>query len=161
MKKVLIVGLLVVVLALGTMGTAFATGMNFSGPDAVMSEGSTSIVQANVDSIRFQSAVDWNSVYSNNPEITEVVATGVVVSFDINLKKGTTLGFSVLDGGNDIDIGLNNTQFNCAGVYTLQNDLPAAQETTIPFDGNQYMKWSPDIIAADSIVVRVIGGTPQ
>jgi hypothetical protein len=161
MKKVLIVGLLVVVLALGTMGTAFATGMNFTNNEAVMSQGASEIIQANVDYLSFSSG------YAHNrwvPEIEEVYADGIVVSFDVDLKSGTTIGFSVVEKQGywykDLPMAGYNPWtdlYECAGAIKLNADLPANDRIFIPFDNSGKMYLSSSIIDAEYIQVRVIG----
>ena len=72
MRKALLIGLIVCVLALGGIGAAFATGMNFSGVHA-LSVGKGPVPQINVDYASFH----LSSAYT-----LPVTVDGVYISFD-------------------------------------------------------------------------------
>ena len=79
-KKALLIGVAVTVVALGVIGAAFATGMDFSNVGA-LSSGKADVVQINTDDVGFLSCAD--GVY------------GVVLSFDRDLTKGSTIWVTV------------------------------------------------------------------
>jgi hypothetical protein len=82
MRKSLLIGVVLVVLALGTMGAAFATGMNFSNVGA-LSLGIEAVPQINCDYVGF---------HLNSGANTPVQVDGVYLSFD---KSFTGAAFSV------------------------------------------------------------------
>ena len=98
-KKALMIGAAVIVLALGVMGAAFATGMDFSHVGA-LSSGKADVVQINTDDVGFISADDGFGV------------DRVALSFDCDLTKDSTIwvtiddevhGWTVLDSFLDKD----------------------------------------------------------
>jgi len=106
-KKVFLIGVAVIVLALGVMGAAFATGMDFFNVGA-LSSGEADLPQANTDHVGF---------VSNSSGIN-----GVVLSFDRDLTAGSTIWVSVndevygwtvlgsfLDKDAEVIVGLNQT----------------------------------------------------
>lgn len=107
--KVLLIGIAVIVLALGVMGAAFATGMDFSNVGA-LSSGKAELTQINTDDVGFLPAPDGSGV------------NRVALSFDLDLTEGSTIwvtvdddiqGWKVLEGflGQDeeVIIRLNKT----------------------------------------------------
>ena len=83
MRKSLLIGLVVCLLALGTMGAAFATGMNFTGVGA-LSQGTDTIPQVDVTSVSYN-IDNYGSV------------TGVVLKFDTALPIGTEISVDLQD----------------------------------------------------------------
>lgn len=84
MKKALLIGLIVCVLATGGIGAAFATGMGFSNVGA-LSAGRANIPQVNVDGITWV-------VESDHP----ASAHWVKLSFDQDLGSDVGIGVDVL-----------------------------------------------------------------
>ena len=80
--KVLLIGIAVIVLALGLMGAAFATGMDFFNVGA-LSSGKADLTQINTDDVGFLSTADG--------------IDRVVLSFDRDLTAGSTIWVSVND----------------------------------------------------------------
>lgn len=76
MKKAIIVSLLVGVLALGSIGAAFATGMNISGVNS-LSRGTNAVAQVNTDYVGYLS--NSNGVYA------------VRLSFNQDLKASSSI----------------------------------------------------------------------
>jgi len=105
--KALLSGATVIVLALGVIGAAFATGMDFSNIGA-LSSGIKDIPQINTDYVGFLSNADG--------------IDGVVLSFDRDLTAGSTIWVTVndevygrrvlgsfLDKDGEVIIGLDQT----------------------------------------------------
>ena len=93
-RKALLIAVALVVLALGVMGAAFATGMDFFNVGA-LSSGEAELVQINTDDVGFLSSPDGKGVDK------------VALSFDRDLTAGSTIwvtiddevhGWKVLDG---------------------------------------------------------------
>lgn len=80
--KALLIGAAVIALALGVMGAAYATGMNFSNVGA-LSSGNGELVQINTDDIGFLSCLDG--------------VDRVALSFDRDLTAGSTIWVTVDD----------------------------------------------------------------
>ena len=106
-RKRILVAVAIMVLALGVIGAAFATGMDFSNV-GVLSSGEADLAQANTDDIGFIG--DKSGI------------VGVALSFDRDLSKGSTVwvtvndevhGWKVLDSFLDKDdeviVGLDET----------------------------------------------------
>lgn len=81
-RKALLIAVAIVVLALGVMGAAFATGMDFSNVGA-LSSGKAELVQVNTDDIGFLSADDGSGV------------DRVALSFDRDLSAGSTIWVTI------------------------------------------------------------------
>jgi hypothetical protein len=81
-KKALLIGVAVIVLALGGIGAAFATGMTFSNIGA-LSSGEAKVVQINTDHVGYLSADDGSGV------------DGVVLSFTRDLTAGSTIWVTI------------------------------------------------------------------
>lgn len=81
-NKTILISIVVVVLALGAMGAAFATGMDFFNVGA-LSSGETELVQINTDYVGFRSNADG--------------IDGVVLSFDQDLTADSTIWVAVND----------------------------------------------------------------
>ena len=81
-RKALLMAVAVVVLALGVMGAAFATSMEFSNVGA-LSSGKAELTQVNTDDIGFLSADDGSGVDK------------VAISFDWDLGAGSTIWVTV------------------------------------------------------------------
>ncbi len=80
--KALLIAAVVIVLALGVLGAAYATGMNFSNVGA-LSAGEAAVVQVNTDDVGFLSAGDGSCV------------DRVALSFDRDLAAGSTIWVTV------------------------------------------------------------------
>lgn len=81
-RRALLIGIAVVVLALGVIGAAFATGMDFFNVGA-LSSGEAELVQINTDGVGFLSSPDGKGVDK------------VALSFDRNLTAGSTIWVTV------------------------------------------------------------------
>ncbi len=105
--KALLIGIAVIILALGVMGAAFATGMDFSNIGA-LSSGKGDIEQIDTDYIGFIG--------------DESGVVGVALSFTRDLTAGSTIWVSVndevygwevlgsfLDKVDEVTVGLNQT----------------------------------------------------
>lgn len=108
-KKALLIGVAAIVLALGAIGAAFATGMDFSNIGA-LSSGKADLVQINTDDVGFLPAPDGSGI------------NRVALSFDRDLTAGSTIwvtvndevdGWIVLDSflgkDDEVIVGLNQT----------------------------------------------------
>ena len=85
-KKALLIGVAVIVLALGVVGAAFAIGMDFFNVGA-LSSGKADVVQINTDDVGFLSSPDGKGV------------DRVALSFDRDLTAGTTMWVTIeIDG---------------------------------------------------------------
>lgn len=93
MKKTLLIGLIVSVLAIGGIGAAFATGMDFDNSVGALSTGVADVNQVNVDGVVW--VVEDNAVVGQ-PDAGPTVYY-VKLSFDQYLSLGTEIGVSVLD----------------------------------------------------------------
>jgi hypothetical protein len=94
MKKILLIGLVVCVLAIGGIGAAFATGMNNSGSSiGILSEGNFTLDQINLTGVAWPDAsmpdgsvwTQWANLY-----------------FDKNLSAGASIWLKIFDGSNNI-----------------------------------------------------------
>jgi hypothetical protein len=155
--KKLVISLLVVVMALGTMGAAFATNLNFPGePDAIMAQGFHTIPDVNCTGIVFGNGVDTTTGcmgwywYSGR----RIYADSVWVRFDRNLRQYTRIEVVVTDTSNP---GYKGWHVMGEGNLQLGGDLPA--ETWIEVGLNRNIYFNTDLNAADYVNVRVIGGT--
>jgi len=83
MKKALLIGLLVCVLALGAIGAAFATGLNFPANPGSLSTGYASIPQVNVTQI--------NPGVDNWSDGSPLMLDRLWVYFDQDLNAGTSI----------------------------------------------------------------------
>ena len=92
MRKVLLIGVIVCVLAVSGIGAAFATGMTFPANVGALSTGYAAIPQVNVD------GVTW---WVNNNYPTPYVDT-VTISFDRDLAANTEFGVNVIGPGDTI-----------------------------------------------------------
>jgi hypothetical protein len=81
-RKPLLIAVAVVVLALGAIGAAFATGMDFSNVGA-LSSGEAELVQINTDDVGFLSSPDGKGVDK------------VALSFDRDLAAGSTIWVTI------------------------------------------------------------------
>ncbi len=82
--KALLISTILIVLALGAMGAAFATGMDFSNVGA-LSSGKAEVAQINTDRVGFLSCPDGSGV------------DRVALSFDRDLAAGSTIWVTVDD----------------------------------------------------------------
>jgi len=82
--KAIMVGILIIVLALGVMGAAYATGMDFSNVGA-LSSGQVELAQINTDHVGFLSSPDGSGI------------DRVALSFDRDLTAGSTIWVTVND----------------------------------------------------------------
>jgi len=83
-RKALFIGVAIIILALGVMGAAFATGMDFSNI-GVLSSGNSEPAQINTDHVGFLSAEDGCGV------------DRVALSFDRDLNAGSTIWVTIDD----------------------------------------------------------------
>jgi len=81
--KGLLITAVVIVLALGAIGAAYATGMGFSNVGA-LSAGQADVAQVNTDDIGFLSAADGSCV------------DRVALSFDRDLNAGSTIWVTIV-----------------------------------------------------------------
>ncbi|MBU2009864.1 MAG: hypothetical protein KJ624_08540 [Chloroflexi bacterium] len=102
-----LIGLMVMVLALGAIGAALATGMNFSNVGALSSAGAE-LPQVNTDRVGFISLPDGSGV------------GGVALSFDRDLAAGSTIWVAI-DG-------------QVQGWKVLDSFLSADGEAIVPLD---------------------------
>jgi len=137
MRRVLI-GCVVCVLAIGAMGAAFATDLDFAGIGA-LSSGTEDVPQANVDEIYWGLEVD-------DPKDEPWIAN-VRLSFDQYLYKGTVIAVYLTDDA-DVEVGF--------GKLTTSADIPAsANNTSVPVtDGGGH------VVAAGVYNIRVTVGEP-
>jgi len=105
--KAIMTGIAVIVLALGEIGTAFATGMDFSNIGA-LSSGKADLVQVNTDDIGFLSADNGCGV------------DRVALSFDRDLTAGSTIWVTIDD--------------EVRGWKVLDSDLSKDDEVIIELD---------------------------
>ena len=82
--KAILIGIILIVLALGAIGAAYATGMDFSNIGA-LSSGQGEPVQINTDDVGFISSPDGSGV------------DRVALSFDRDLNAGSTIWATVND----------------------------------------------------------------
>jgi len=83
-RKALLLGAAVIVLALGVMGAAFATGMDFFNVGA-LSSGQVELTQVNTDHVGFLPSPDGSGI------------DRVALSFDGDLTAGSTVWVTVND----------------------------------------------------------------
>lgn len=83
-RKALLIGAAIIALALGVMGAAFATGMDFFNVGA-LSSGKADVVQINTDHVGFISSPGGSGV------------DRVALSFDRDLTAGSTIWVTVDD----------------------------------------------------------------
>ena len=124
MRKSLLIGVIVVMLALGTIGAAFATGMSFSNVGA-LSLGSENVPQVDCDYVAF---------HLDSSQGADVLVDGVYLSFDADF---TNAAFSVSlrdESGNSLCYCALNGHTQTADqtrCFELENDadgLPTADE---------------------------------
>jgi hypothetical protein len=152
--KKLVISLLVVVMALGTMGAAFATNMNFPGePDAIMAQGFHTIPDINCTGIVF-----GGGNYTGGPDCwydgRQIYADSVWVRFDKDLRKYTWIEVAVTNTNWPGYLGWNVIE---DGQLQLGGKLPANTWIEVPLGSNVYFNTA--LNAADYVNVRVIGGT--
>ena len=108
-RKPLLIAVTIIVLALGVIAAAFATGMDFSNV-GILSSGGTDLVQINTDHVGFLSSADGEGI------------DRVALSFDRDLSAGSTIWVSVndevhgwkvldsfLDKDDEVIVGLDET----------------------------------------------------
>ena len=114
-KKALMIGVAVIVLALGVVGAASATGMTFSNVGALSSHQYSVPPKVNADKV----------VYITSGGLV----VSVTLSFDSDLKAGSQIHVALLDkNANVIDQGRT-------AVDGLAYDLPAADTVDIVLNG--------------------------
>jgi len=111
-KKALLIGVAVIVLALGMVGAAFATGMDFSHIGA-LSSGKADVVQIDTDDVGFLSSPDGKGVDS------------VALSFTRDLTAGSTIWVTVEVDGHAKDVH---------GWTVLVGPLSKDWEVIVPLD---------------------------
>jgi len=114
MRKSLLIGLILVVLALGAMGAAFATSMTLPGV-GFLAAGHADIPQVDVD------GVTW---WVNNNYAPDYYVDTVSLSFTRSLAAGTEIGIAVTDSAGDPLANL---------WYRLAADLPADESVALKF----------------------------
>ena len=112
-KKSILIGIMVVMLALGAVGAAFATSMDFSNI-GILSSGKADVPQANTTRVGFLS--------------TESGVQAVTVIFDSKLEAGTSIWVRV-----DYDQG-DNGQIPAYvdGYLQISSDLSNEEEIAVP-----------------------------
>jgi nitrogen fixation protein FixH len=115
MKKVFLVGAIVIVLALGSIGAAFATGMNMTGVGA-LSLGIQNVPQINADYVGYH----LSSAYTQ-----PVTVDKVIISLDTDLTGSNAFSVSLRDyWGNELCYyAANDVNMSAANNYTY--DLTA------------------------------------
>ena len=153
MKKV-VISLLICVLALGTMGVAFANNLSYSNSenDGVIASGFEALDNTKCTSVRF-SGVD-NGVITNffGTFPSQAVVQYAHVKFNKNLKAGAIIEVDVTDG-----MGVYAWNLISSGSTTTGVNRLAGYEFTVPLDTSIY--WNSDILDATHINVTVVGGT--
>lgn len=91
MRKPLLIGLIVCLVAIGGIGAAFATGLGFGNSVGALSTGTAVVPQANVD------GVVWG--VESDPTVS---AYYVKLSFDRDLVSGAEVGVDVLASDNTV-----------------------------------------------------------
>lgn len=94
MRKSILIGVIVAVLALGAMGAAFATDLDFTEGVGALSESNSQVPQANVDEIY------WGLETNDGEAASDVYY--VRLSFDRDLNQGTLIGVAVYDSGSNL-----------------------------------------------------------
>ena len=126
--KPLLIGAAIIALALGVVGAAYATGMNFSNVGA-LSSGKAEIVQINTDHVGFLSSPGGSGV------------DRVALSFDRDLTAGSTIwvmiddqvrGWNVIGGflSKDSEVMIQLDQVICAndiGKYSSKVTVAVAE----------------------------------
>lgn len=126
-RKALLFGITVIILTLGVMGAAFATGMDFTNVGA-LSSGKSELTQINTDHVGFLSSEDGYGI------------DRVAISFDRDLTIGSTIwikiddevyGWKVLDiflsADDEIIIELNEVLDICE-IHSSKNVKVAVAE---------------------------------
>lgn len=128
MKKALLIGVIVSVLALGGIGAAFATGLNFTNGVGSLSTGVGTVPQVNV------TVLNWgpDDLYYN-PITEEPTLTRVWITFDQSLNTGTGIIVSVYDGaGTNIGNTVSNLPSPLLAGFVYQSPdfspLPAISQ---------------------------------
>jgi len=112
-RKAIMIGIAIIVLALGVMGAAFATGMDFSNVGA-LSAGKADLVQVNTDDVGFLSSPGGCGV------------DRVALSFDRDLTAGSTIWVTVeVHGGPKAEVH---------GWKVLDSFLSKDDEVIVPLD---------------------------
>lgn len=181
MKK-LVISLLVVVMALGTMGFAFANSLPFTGPpDAVVTQGYAPLDDITLTGVKVVPHIGcmwpgygWQpNVYGlpdyasrggtpgGNPpfwdmtlagENAEMGVYGVEVRFNKGLKAGTGIFVAIDDAYLNI---VNGNRWAEGHIY-LSGDVSAGTWIPVPLEG---VAWGDDILDAEYIKVQVVGAS--
>jgi hypothetical protein len=155
--KKLVISLLVVVMALGTMGAAFATNLNFPGePDAIMAQGFHPIEDVNCTGIVFGGGAKATGSFCERWHFDgrRIYADSVWVKFDEDLRACTWIEVAVTKNDNPWVQGFDVIE---EGHLHLTADLPEDTWVQVMLGSNVYLNM--DLNAADYVNVRVIGGT--
>jgi hypothetical protein len=96
-RKALLIAVALVVLALGVMGAAFATGMDFSNVGA-LSSGKAELVQINTDDVGFLSSLDGKGVDRVALRFDRDLAAGSTIWVTIEVQGCSGHGFPGADG---------------------------------------------------------------
>jgi predicted outer membrane repeat protein len=143
-KKALLIGVIVSVLALGGIGAAFATGMSFPANVGALSTGAVGIPQVNVDGVTW-----WvNNLYP------DAYVDTVTISFDRDLAANTEYGVTVVGTGDSV---LANIWARSSAAVLKENRvaIPFCQNTaTVTILGGAIAL--PGIKVADVYGIRVI-----
>jgi len=161
--KKLVLSLLICVMALGTVGVAFATNMNFPGtPDAVMSQGFHAMPDVDCTGIVFGGDVKTAENFCERWHFDgrRIYADSVWVKFDTELRRYTWIEVAVTKNANHWVQG-----FDVIGDGQLQlgANLPANTWVEVTLNPSSFLGsgiyFNMDLNAAEYVNVRVIGGT--
>lgn len=152
MKK-LIISLLVVAMALGTMGVAFTNGFNIPRNGGYMAEGFTYLEDIRCIHVALIPCFN-DALEPGQPPQEAVMSCGVCVKFDKKVVPGTMIFVGVMGVGG----GYPNDYIAYGyGQAPYPGGYPCGQAICVPFETGPIFA-GPDIINANRIVVRVIGG---
>ena len=136
MRKSLLIGLVVCLLALGGIGAAFATGMGFSNVGA-LSAGGGNIPQVNTTYVGYNVKADGVSGegtwYWPDTSVTCPVVESVDLKFDRGLRAGTEIWVFLVENGNTAQVPKDDT-IRGSGFVTLNTYLPAGSLLTVPLN---------------------------
>ena len=119
-RKPILIAVAIIVLALGAIGAAFATGMDFSNIGA-LSSGKAELAQVNTDDVGFLSADDGCGV------------DRVALSFDRDLAAGSTIWVTIEVHGCP-GHGFPGADVEIHGWKVLDSDLSKDDDVIIELD---------------------------
>ena len=136
MRKSLLIGLVVCLLALGGIGAAFATGMGFSNVGA-LSAGGGNIPQVNTTYVGYNVKADGVSGegtwYWPDTSVTCPVVESVDLIFDRGLSAGTEVWVFLVENAGTLQ-SPNDDTIRGGGHMTLGAYLPAGSLLTVPLN---------------------------